>query len=57
MEAELFEYAISVGEGTLLSYGVTDMTDEPDPLSDENLTNPAVTIILGRCGADCATGK
>jgi hypothetical protein len=57
METEMFEFAISVGEGTLLAYGVTDMTDEADPLTEENLGNPAMTVILGRCAADCATGK
>ncbi len=54
--SDLFEYSISCGEGTLLAYGVTDLSADAN-LTDENLSNPELTFMLRPCGDECETGK
>lgn len=48
MDETKFDFAVSIGEGTLLAYGSTDLMDAP-PLSYELLERyrESFTIILG----------
>lgn len=51
---DLFEFAVSCGEGTLLDYGVS--ADLGDVLHDIGGI-PRRTYIVAPCADDCATGQ
>lgn len=52
-EVRMFEYAISAGEGTLLSFGT--LTPRDEDLID--FLAPDETLVIAPCDTDCETGK
>lgn len=50
----MFEYAVSVGEGTLLEHGICDSGDLEDFAFH---TGDDETVIFASCDEDCGTGK
>lgn len=57
MEKQLkFEYVVSVGEGTLLAYGIVD-DDMPPPMDDDTCQLPGFMCCIALAADDCVTGQ
>lgn len=56
-DEDLFEFAVSCGEGTLIDFGVADFGAVLPFENDEYANDPRLTIIAAAAATDCATGK
>jgi hypothetical protein len=54
MQSDLYEYAISAGEGTLVALGQCDGIDDAADVVDDLL--PGETLAIALTDEDCETG-